>query len=240
MTDISTTLAASTTATQSASDQSFESKSSVTLGQDIETFLTLLTTQLQNQDPFDPMDTSEFTNQLVQFSEVEQSINMNEKLQDLLDFQATSQATVGINYIGLEAQIKGNTFTYAQGFADIGYQLPDTASEIRAFIIDNEGNVVRTLEPDGAPGNHTVTWDGLDDGGQWADPGSYRVQFSAFDSTGDPIEVETTVPGVIVGFETGEDGTIYLNVNDQTVPVSDVTSARYPGTTTNEDATGGT
>ena len=121
--------------------------------------------------------------------------------------------------------------------ADIGYTVPETASEISAFILDSSGNVVRTLEAEGAQGTHTVTWDGLDDEGLWADPGSYRVQFSALDSKNEPIEIETTVPGVIVGFETGEDGTIYLNVNDQTVPVTDVTSAKYPGTTTNEDAT---
>lgn len=237
MTDISTSISA---ASGSSTTSSFENQSAIRLGDDLGSFLTLLTTQLQNQDPFDPMDTAEFTNQLVQFSQVEQSINMNKKLSDILDFQATSQATVGISYIGLEAQVRGNSFTYAQGYADIGYELPDTASEIRAFIVDSNENVVRTLEPDSGVGNHTLTWDGLDDAGLWADPGAYRVQFSAFDSTGAPMEVETTVPGIIVGFETGPDGTILLNVNDQTVPVSDVTSARYPGTTTNEDVTDGT
>lgn len=233
MTDISSSIPPTGATAGNNSGASFEETSATQLGQDLDSFLHLLTTQLQHQDPFDPMDTAEFTNQLVQFSQVEQSINQNKKLQQILDIQTANQATLGISYIGLEAQMKGNIFDYLGGEAQIGYTLPESAVENTAHIVDPSGNVVRTLEASTGVGEHTLTWDGTDNNGLQAAPGLYRVQFGALDSEGEGIEVESTVPGLIEGFETDGNGSIYLNINGQTVPATDITAARLPGTSTN-------
>jgi len=92
---------------------------SVSLAEDFTQFLTLLTTQLQNQDPLSPLDSNEFTNQLVQFSQVEQGINTNSKLDDLLSLQLNGAATSALGYVGLDVQYVSAEVSLEQGQSSI-------------------------------------------------------------------------------------------------------------------------
>ena len=95
-------MASDVTLTSTATSAAKTQAQSVKLAEDFTQFLTLLTTQLQNQDPLNPMDSTEFTNQLVQFSQVEQSINTNQKLDDLLALQLGGLSTVALGYVGMD------------------------------------------------------------------------------------------------------------------------------------------
>jgi flagellar basal-body rod modification protein FlgD len=132
------------------------------IAQDFDKFLFLLTQQLKNQDPLEPMDTSEFTNQLVQFAGVEQSIKSNENLQNILELQERNSAVGAVNYIGKEVEVLGNKLPMVDGEAKFKYSLPETANSIRIEIRDAKGNVVRELEGPKTAGAHELTWDGKD------------------------------------------------------------------------------
>src|SRR3954471_14201390 len=117
------------------------------LGQNFDTFLKLLTTQLQNQDPLTPMDSSQFTNQLVLFSQVEQQIAQNDKLAKQLTAQQTQLTEGALGYIGLDIQASGNAFQYAAGSkVEIGYALGADAASAEASIVNDQGNVVALVK----------------------------------------------------------------------------------------------
>ena len=136
------------------------------LAEDFDTFLGILVTQLQNQDPLEPMKSQEFTNQLVQFSTVEQAIATNSKLDQMLQAQAGNRATQAVNYIGKEIAIDGNRCS-----STAAKRTSPTPSRVRpravAIEITNaNGQVVRTLQGDTGAGRHDVSWDGLNSAGQ--------------------------------------------------------------------------
>src|SRR5215469_12889187 len=107
-----------------------------------DTFLTMLTTQLKNQDPLSPVDTSQFTQQLVSFSEVEQQINTNKNLQQLLQLQTTDQAIAAAPLVGQTIQYNSATAPLANGQAAFEYTLPGQASSVNLLVKDAGGNVV--------------------------------------------------------------------------------------------------
>src|SRR5438045_3902850 len=104
--------------------QTQKQKDTAGLNQNFNQFLTLLTTQLKNQDPLSPMDSTQFTNQLVSFSQVEQQIRTNDNLTKLLANSNTAQTTLGLSYIGLTVQMDGDTFKYFGKDATMTYTLP--------------------------------------------------------------------------------------------------------------------
>src|SRR5881227_64289 len=107
----------STTSSSSSVAQAAGSTASQQLAGNFNTFLQLLTTQLQNQNPLDPLDTNQFTQQLVQFSSVEQQINMNTQLSTLISLQQTSQSTSALGFVGQTVTVDGNTAQLANGQA---------------------------------------------------------------------------------------------------------------------------
>src|SRR6267154_559707 len=98
-----------TTAASSSSSSSLPSRPGSTLAGNFHTFLQLLTTQLQNQNPLDPLDTNQFTQQLVQFAGVEQQLKSNEQLKSLIEIEKTAQSTQALVYVGKTAVVDGNT-----------------------------------------------------------------------------------------------------------------------------------
>ena len=118
------------------------------LAENFDNFLRLLTTQLKYQDPLSPMDTAEFTNQLTQFSQVEQAIKTNSKLEDLLALSQMSQALSAANFIGKEVEAKSKSVSLQNGEAEIVYALPGGVSRAVLRIIDSSGRVVRAVAPD--------------------------------------------------------------------------------------------
>jgi flagellar basal-body rod modification protein FlgD len=201
---------------------------SVTLAEDFNQFLTLLTTQLQNQDPLDPMDSTEFTNQLVQFSQVEQSINTNSKLDDLVSLQLGSISGVALGYVGMDVNYISREFNFnGETASKVNYVLPRDAVESNINIFNEAGELVFSDTVPREAGPNEYVWNGQTNGGSIAEPGTYGIQIAAVDNDGNPIENSTVVSGNVRGIES-QDGVIFLLVGERAVPLGQVVNASLP------------
>ena len=201
------------------------------LNQNFDQFLKLLTTQLQNQDPLSPMDTAQFTNQLVGFSQVEQQLKSNDTLNKLLTMQTINMTSLGVSFIGKDVQVAGSSFNATgSGSVDLAYSLPSTAASGSISIKDSSGNVVFTKATDLSSGTHEFVWDGKETDGTTAPAGTYTMKVSAQDSSGAALNVTGFVPGHVSGVETADDGTLMLNVGSSLVPMTDVRKISDPST----------
>src|SRR6266702_5420469 len=97
---------------------------SSTIAGNFQTFLTLLTTQLKNQNPLDPLDTNQFTQQLVQFAQVEQQLKQNEQLATLVSIEKSAQATTALAFVGQNVAVDGQTAALKNGSATWSFQVP--------------------------------------------------------------------------------------------------------------------
>ena len=196
------------------------------LSGDFDTFLTLLTTQLQNQDPLEPLDTEQFTQQLVQFAGVEQSIQTNTNLEALIALQSNSDRQASLSLVGHLASVSSNEVTLAPSNAgssfDFRYSLTSPASSISAQIVDATGTPIASLNAVGDAGTHNVQWDGRLENGDVAPPGTYRLEISARgenETTLAPtIQSQGTVSGVIFGANGPE-----VLINGRSVSIDQVT-----------------
>jgi flagellar basal-body rod modification protein FlgD len=202
---------------------------SATLAGNFNTFLTLLTTQLKNQDPTSPMDSKEFTQQLVQFSQVEQSINQNKNLEKLIAMFASQTASNNINFVGKLVDVDSDAVKLATK-GDYGYwsyDLPAGATNVKYTITDSAGKVVRsvTSQVDGtAQGRVQVAWDGLDSTGNQMPAGTYKLAVTATDATGKTVDgVHVYARGYVTSLDT-IDGTQYLMVGGQQITPDKVVS----------------
>lgn len=186
-TSTTSNLFSNTSELNGASQKTIDSRNSVASTYD--NFLKLLTTQLKNQDPLDPTDSTEFTNQLVQFSQVEQQINLNAKFDKLLTSNQAAQMLQASNYIGKNVEAEGATLT-VEAPASITYWMTKDASTVTAVLKDANGNIVRTLSPDGKSGNHTIAWDGRKDDGSLLPVGTYDLVMSAVDADGAAVGID--------------------------------------------------
>jgi flagellar basal-body rod modification protein FlgD len=188
-------------------------------------FLTLLTTQLQYQDPLSPLDSNQFTEQLVQFSSVEQAIKTNDKLDQLLAQQGNNLLTGALDTIGKSVEVEGAGLALSDGTADITYELAGNAAQTTIQIFDQSGRVVRTLTGATATGHHEVTWDGRNELGDALPDGLYAARVSALDAGGESIALTQGTIGRVTGIELA-DGDVLLTVGALQVPLSKVTSIR--------------
>lgn len=205
----------------SASDQS-----TAKLSEDLDTFLTLLTTQLKHQDPLSPMDSTEFTNQLVQYSSVEQQIQTNSNLEDMIAGQNTSLSATAVNYIGHSVQIMSHALPLQDGNAKMSYNIPEDAKTAAISIKDAAGKTVYTTAAETTVGNHEFTWDGKDNNGNQLDDGAYYVDATAIDLDSDKsLSVLTTVFGKVTAAGSDENG-VYLGLGDVIADIDDVLTIR--------------
>lgn len=181
---------------------------------DFNTFLKLMVAQLKNQDPLNPVDATQFTGQIAQFSTLEQQINSNNYLSQLVSQRDYGQATLANSYLGKVVLAPGDTATIgATGGTEFGYTLPSTASSVSITITDSQGNVVRNVAGDGTTGNHIVTWDGNDDSGKALPAGAYKVSVKATDSDGTAITATVLNYGKVASV-LNENGTPNLVLSD--------------------------
>lgn len=184
-------------------------------GETYNQFLQLLTTQLQNQDPLDPMESAEFTNQLVQFSQVEQAILSNEKLDTLLTQTNANQMGQSLSYIGKSVYYNGDTVYYEGDKLRVGYAIDGDSKSATMRILDADGQTIRTMEIKAGNTSGSLEWDGKDDFGQEvAKDKIYKVRVDALSKTDEPIETFTGVPANVTGVET-LDGVLYLALNGE-------------------------
>lgn len=200
----------------------------VTLAEDFAQFLQLLTTQLQNQDPLSPLDSNDFTNQLVQFSQVEQQINANQKLDDLVALQLNNAITTSLGYVGLDISYISAEIAYdGETPSPIRYSLSGPASLARINIFAEDGSLVQSVDANTSAGVHEFVWDGNDLLGQPVAEGTYTVSVDAVDANEDPVDTTTVVTGRVRGIEQ-QDGIVYALVGERAVATTAILNAVQP------------
>lgn len=185
------------TSSSSSSPNSPSSSTGSTLAGNFQTFLTLLTTQLQNQNPLDPLDTNQFTQQLVQFAGVEQQLKTNDSLAQLVTLQQTTQATQALGFVGKTALVDGSTATMAKSSATWHLNVPSDAT-VDISIANSSGQTVFTGKYTAAAGSDIpFTWNGMgNDGTQWPD-GKYTISATGKDVAGNNVGIAAQVQGVV-------------------------------------------
>ena len=211
---------ANISSTSSSTSTSSSSAAGGTLGKD--SFMQLLVTQLQYQDPLNPMDNTEFTAQLAQFSQLESLENMSTTLEALAVLESSLNNIQAVSFIGKTVNANGNTVEYDGSAVQLGYSLDDDATTVRVSIYNEDGEKVRTLEYGStAEGSQSVTWDGNDDDGNACGSGTYSYYVNAYDVEGDAISATTYASGTVTGVRY-ENGLTYLIIGDKEVAISDV------------------
>ncbi|MDH3700685.1 MAG: flagellar hook assembly protein FlgD [Alphaproteobacteria bacterium] len=215
---------AASSATQSNA-QSNSNRSLTGLADNLDNFLTILTTQLQHQDPLSPLDTHEFTNQLVLFAGVEQDIQGNSSLEKLIALQQNNVAVGAVSYIGQNIDATGQTNMLRNGEAKFGYTLPGNAKSATVQISDASGKPILVAPAQTTAGRHEFTWDGNDSLGNLVPEGPYSITVLAADAADQPMPVTYSVSGRVTGVEmTNGDAT--LNLGDVIIPLTQVTRIR--------------
>jgi flagellar basal-body rod modification protein FlgD len=163
-----------------------------------DTFLKLLVAQLKNQDPLNPIDGTQFTAQIAQFSSLEQQINGNNYLKQILEQRDFGEQTLANSYLGKEVLGPGNLFSKLGTSAQVGYEVGAGANAVTVEIIDNQtGVVVRTINGNTAEGTKALTWDGKNDNGVAVADGSFTLRVRATDIDGKVIPSQGYVYGKV-------------------------------------------
>jgi len=186
-------------------------------------FLKLLVAQMQNQDPLNPMEGTEFTAQLAQFSSLEYLQNINGALSDLNTAQSTLHNSQAVSLIGKTVLYEGDTFSFdGEHMSDIRFRLDDAAQNLWVKIYDATGNYVATVEmADVAAGDHFIPWNGRDEMDLPVDGGVYHAEVLAVDASGAPLTPATFTAGQVsaVSFK---DQKAYLQVPGDDIALADV------------------
>ena len=192
-----------------------------TMGKDA--FLSLLVTQLQYQDPLNPMDSTDFTAQLAQFSSLEQLNDINDNLEYMHLYQASINNSQAVSFIGKEITASGTSVRLnGEDPSDLNFELSGNAAQVTAFIYDSSGRLARTIEVNGLEsGMRSITWDGINNNGGQSPEGEYTFDVMATDINGNNLEVTTYMTGKVTGV-TFRDKTTYLVLDGQEVAVGSV------------------
>jgi flagellar basal-body rod modification protein FlgD len=189
------TSAPATTTSSSSNSSSSSSTSGATLADNFQSFLMLLTTQLQNQNPLDPLDTNQFTQQLVQFAQVEQQLKSNSQLESLVKIEQTAQSTQALVFVGQTVAVDGSTAKF-DGSATWNFTAPSD-SNATITITNSAGQTAYSGNFSVSSGNSSFVWDGKgNDGTQWP-AGDYKMTVTAKDSNGKDIAISTEVQGTV-------------------------------------------
>ncbi len=171
----------------SGSSSTASATSAAAVSSDYSTFLQILTAQLQNQDPLSATDTNQFTQELVEFSGVEQQLNTNNYLQQLVSSDASGVKSL-LNYVGQYVEVPANNQVLIQnGVANLSYTLPSAAQNVTMTVSNSSGATVATLSGPTASGVNNVSWNGQDASGNQLPDGAYTLAVSATDPTGAAI-----------------------------------------------------
>lgn len=200
-------------------------QASSTLAQNMDAFLMLLTTQLKNQDPLSPQDSTQWVTQLVQFSGVEQAIQQRQSLENLVNLQIAWQTTNAVGYIGKTVEASGENVYLKNGDAKIRYTLEDDAGTATIVIKDTGGKTVRELTVPRTKGTHEVAWNGKDTDGVALDDGFYSISIKATRGQGLPVGATTKFSGVVDSVE-NVGGQVLFHVGNQKLSIGDITSVR--------------
>jgi flagellar basal-body rod modification protein FlgD len=216
------TVSAATSAATSAASQVTVAGSQEIAG-NFNTFLQLLTTQLQNQDPLSPLDTNQFTEQLVEFASVEQQINENSNLQTLISLQQTSAATQAMQFLGSSVTVNSSTATLANATGQAAtWNLNSAAPATGNITITNSsGATVYTGTTTLSTGNQTFSWNGKGNNGITYPDGTYTMAITATGANGTAVTVSPQVQGTVTAVDVSQSPP-QVTVGGQSYPISSI------------------
>lgn len=215
-----------------ATGGSSNANSQLSLASNFNTFLNLLTTQLKNQDPSNPVDSNQFTQQLVEFAGVQQQVQSNTTLSQILAATQGNQVSSAASYIGTTIQASGNQGGLSGGHATFGYTLASAATNTQVTIKDGLGNTVFTGSGTNNSGSNTVSWDGKNSFTGATEPdGTYSISVTSADAQGRAVAATPYITGQVTSASIAN-GVVNLSIGSLQVPTTSVTSiTNLPGTT---------
>lgn len=199
-------------------------------------FLKLLVTQLKYQDPLNPMESTEFTSQLAQFTSLEQLYNLNSSFEGLKNAMTSQNNYQAANLIGKSVIASGNTLRVedTQVLNQGSYILEGPAGQVKISIYDKDGILVKTLDKTAVEaGLNPINWDGLGLYGQTVPDGDYTFEVEAYDGIGEMVEAAVYIEGEITGLTFGPGGSISLLMHGLVINLDDVLEIAATGVTAN-------
>ena len=198
-----------------------------TMANNFESFLTLLTTQLKNQNPLEPLDTNQFTQQLVQFTQVEQQMKMNTQLSSLISIEQMAQSTAAMAYLGSTATVDGATAKLASGSAKWTFT-SDKPASATINIKDSTGSLVYSGNYTVNAGQQNFQWDGRSNNGTKQPDGNYTIAVAAKDTSGQSVAISTMVSGTVDSVDLNASPPT-LSIGGQTFTVDKIKKVARPG-----------
>ena len=198
-----------------------------TTGLNKDDFMQLFITQLKNQDPLSPTDSSAMVAQMAQLTQVEQAYNTNTNLQNLLTAMNGQSNLAAVSYIGKSITAQGSQIQLTSGgTSQLGFSLASAAEKVQATIADSTGKIVRVLNAgSSAAGEGRLTWDGLDSSGSKSPSGMYTVAVTGTKRDGSTFDGTPLIKAVVTGVKTDQ-GTPVLQAGGVDVPLANVTSVQ--------------
>jgi flagellar basal-body rod modification protein FlgD len=217
ITDITGTSTSSTAAADAAMKQS--------TGMNKDDFLKLFVTQLQNQDPLNPQDSSQFITQLAQLTQVEQAYNTNTNLQSMLNQGGNSMSMASVSLIGKQIEAAGSQVNLQSGSpATVNFSLAGAANQVAVSVQDASGATVKTLTGGAmGAGEGSLAWDGTNNAGAALASGAYTFSVSALDASGKSVAGTTLIKGRVDGVDMSG-ATPMLSIGNIKLNLTDVTS----------------
>ncbi len=228
---VTSTLGASNTSAQQAAAQS-NATSQQQLATNMNTFLELLTAQLQHQDPLNPMDTSQFTNQLVLFAQVQQQIDINQNLETMMGSQNNAALASSANYLGTGVTAVSSALPLQESKGTYYYTTPANTASVSVVITDSAGNIVSTQTGSAATGTHTATWDGSNITGGTSPDGTYHLTVTATGTTGQTTQLDTAISGTVTAVAVDpNNNSPMVMLGSVGVDLTDIIQVQQAGTT---------
>lgn len=210
-----------TAATASSAPASAASNSKTKLAKNFDQFLTLLTTQLQFQDPLNPVDSSKFTDQLVSFSQVEQSINTNKNLESLISQTKIATMSNAVGYLGTDVTTETDRAGLRSGVAKWEYRLQSNAGKTTLRVQNSTGKVLYEGEGNSKAGLHDFVWNASTN----TPDGIYKLTVSAQTANGTDVQTAIFSRGTVESVET-QNGEVNLSVNGMLIPLKDIQTVK--------------
>lgn len=218
-----------TGASTTSSSTSGTSADSAEIASNFTQFLQLLTTQLKNQDPLSPMDTNQFTQQLVEFSQVEQQLKTNSSLSTLVSLQQSAQATQALQLVGATVVVSGATVPLASNGSGATWTLNATKpANATITIADSTGQTVYTGTTTVSAGQQNFTWDGHGNDGRLWPAGNYTLTATATDASGQSTAISTQVQAPVTSVDLTQNPPL-LTINGQQYTMSQLQQIVAPG-----------
>lgn len=216
--------AATNAATASSSTSTSSSSSSTSLsslGGNFNQFLTLLTTQLQHQDPSNPTSTDSFTAELAQFAGVQQQVETNSNLTNLISATQDNQMASAVSLIGKTTTASSSSLPLQSGSASMSFTAPQ-AGDVAIAVTDSSGNVVKSETVNASAGTNTWQWDGTNNSGTQLTDGAYTVAVEGSSTAGTSVALPTTVTGLVTGVSKSASG-VNVDMGSATIDMNNLT-----------------